>query len=107
MLERVLALTTPSKSPACAQNHVALKTFVDWFSESMGVMEAHKRKSEIEAAVIKVYGARYSTSNYWLLTSLQDTALALKNEINNPQAETATDASESAQTEPETDDLPF
>ena len=107
MLERVLALTTPSKSPACAQNHVALKTFVDWFSESMGVMEAHKRKSEIEAAVIKVYGSRYSTSNYWLLTSLQDTALALKNEINNPQAETATDASESAQAEPETDDLPF
>ena len=102
MLERVLAMNTPTKSPASAQNHVALKTFVDWFSESMGVMEAHKRRAEIEAAVIKVYGERYSTTNYWLLTSLQETAQRLKNEINNP---VATDAS--AQAEPETDDLPF
>ena len=102
MLERVLAMNTPTKSPASAQNHVALKTFVDWFSESMGVMEAHKRRAEIEAAVIKVYGERYSTTNYWLLTSLQETAQVLKNEINNP---VATDAS--AQAESETDDLPF
>ena len=102
MLERVLAMNTPTKSPASAQNHVALKTFVDWFSESMGVMEAHKRRAEIEAAVIKVYGERYSTTNYWLLTSLKETAQRMKNEINNP---VATDAS--AQAEPETDDLPF
>ena len=102
MLERVLDMNTPTKSPASAQNHVALKTFVDWFSESMGVMEAHKRRAEIEAAVIKVYGERYSTTNYWLLTSLQETAQILKNEINNP---VATDAG--AQAEPETDDLPF
>ncbi len=106
MLERVLAMNTPTKSPASAQNHVALKTFVDWFSESMGVMEAHKRRAEIEAAVIKVYGERYSTTNYWLLTSLQETAQRLKNEINNPAA-TDADASANAQTEPETDDLPF
>lgn len=102
MLERVLAMNTPTKSPASAQNHVALKTFVDWFSESMGVMEAHKRRAEIEAAVIKVYGERYSTTNYWLLTSLKETAQRLKNEINNP---VATDAG--TQEEPETDDLPF
>ena len=102
MQERVLALNTPSKSPACAQNHISLKTFVDWFSESMGVMEAHKRKAEIEAAVIKVYGERYSTTNYWLLTTLQDKALKMKNEINNPAA---TDAI--VQAEPESDDLPF
>jgi predicted P-loop ATPase len=106
MIERILALSTPSKSPACAQNHVALKTFVDWFSESMGTVEAHKRKAEIEAAVIKVYGARYSTSNYWLLSNLQDTAQKMKNEINNPAA-TDADANASAQAEPETDDLPF
>lgn len=106
MLERVLAMNTPTKSPASAQNHVALKTFVDWFSESMGVMEAHKRRAEIEAAVIKVYGERYSTTNYWLLTSLQETAQRLKNEINNPVA-TDADANENAQAEPETDDLPF
>lgn len=103
MLDRVLALQTPSKSPACAQNHVALKTFVDWFSESMGVAEAHKRKAEIEAAVLKVYGARYSTTNYWLLSALQDTANNLKNEINNPaQAEPI--ESENAD---QPDDLPF
>lgn len=107
MQERVLALNTPSKSPACAQNHISLKTFVDWFSESMGVMEAHKRKAEIEAAVIKVYGERYSTTNYWLLTSLQETAQKLKNEINNPVATDAGAQDTSAQAEPETDDLPF
>lgn len=102
LLERVLNLNTPSKSPACAQNHVALKTFVDWFSESMGVMEAHKRKGEIEAAVLKVYGARYSTTNYWLLSSLQETAQKLKNEINNPAA-----SDPGTKVEEEGDDLPF
>ena len=107
MLERVLAMNTPTKSPASAQNHVALKTFVDWFSESMGVMEAHKRRAEIEAAVVKVYGERYSTTNYWLLTSLQETAQRLKNEINNPVATDAGTQDTSAQAEPETDDLPF
>ena len=106
MLDRVLAMSTPTKSPASAQNHVALKTFVDWFSESMGVMEAHKRRAEIEAAVIKVYGERYSTTNYWLLTSLQETAQRLKNEINNPVS-TDAGANANAQAEPETDDLPF
>ena len=107
MLDRVLAMNTPTKSPASAQNHVALKTFVDWFSESMGVMEAHKRRAEIEAAVIKVYGERYSTTNYWLLTSLQETAQRLKNEINNPVATDAGAQDTSAQAEPEIDDLPF
>lgn len=102
MLERVLALTTPSKSPACAQNHVSLKTFVDWFSETMGVMEAHKRKAEIEAAVIKVYGARYSTTNYWLLSALQESAQKMKNEINNPAA-----SQPDTKVEEEGDDLPF
>ena len=103
MLERVLALNTPSKSPACAQNHVALKTFVDWFSETMGVMEAHKRKAEIEAAVIKVYGARYSTTNYWLLSALQESAQNMKNEINNPAASQPDTKVE----EDDGDDLPF
>ena len=107
MLERVMSMNTPTKSPASAQNHVALKTFVDWFSESMGVMEAHKRRAEIEAAVIKVYGERYSTTNYWLLTSLQETAQRLKNEINNPVATDAGAQDTSAQADPETDDLPF
>ena len=103
-LDRLLAMQTPSTSPACAQNHVALKTFVDIFSETMGVTEAHKRKSEIEAAVLKVFGARYSTTNYWLLSSLQDKALQLKNEINNPNAVKVTDDNKYID---EGDDLPF
>ena len=108
-LDRILAMQTPSTSPACAQNHVALKTFVDIFSETMGVTEAHKRKSEIEAAVIKVFGERYSTTNYWLLSVLQDKALTLKNEINNPSA--AAEAEKPAQDNntmnDHNDDLPF
>ena len=99
-IERILAQVTPNTSPSCAQNHVALKTFVDWFSESMGTVEAHKRKAEIEAAVLKVFGPRYSTSNYWLLSELQRVAQAMKNEINNPE----TNGEEKAH---EKDDLPF
>lgn len=102
-IERILAQSTPSTSPACAQNHVALKTFVDWFSESMGTVEAHKRKAEIEAAVLKVFGERYSTSNYWLLSSLQATAQQMKNEINHP----VENADETETQESGADDLPF
>lgn len=103
MLERILAMNTPSNSPANPQNKVALKTFVDIFAESMGVMEAHKRKSEIEAAVLKVYGPRYSTTNYWLLSELQRRAREMKDDINN------NNPNETATAEPETDvpDLPF
>lgn len=82
MIERVLDQITPSYSPACAQNRVSLKTFVDWFSESMGSVEAHKRKSEIEQAVINVYGPRYSSTGYWLLNKLHEKARELKDAIN-------------------------
>ena len=84
-IEFLLAQTTPSVSPSCAQNHVSLKMFVDWFAGTTGTVEAHKRKAEIEAAVLKVYGPRYSTSNYWLLSELQKVAQAMKNEINKPE----------------------
>lgn len=94
MLERVLAMHTPNNSPACAQNRVPLKTFVDWFSQSMGVAEAHKRKGEIEAAVLSVYGPRYSTTGYWLLSTLKDEAERLKNEINNPNIDLQADGAE-------------
>ena len=102
LIDRVLAMQTPNASAACSQNRISLKTFVDWFSESMGTVEAHKRKAEIEAAVLKVYGARYSTTNYWLLSELQKKAQAMKNEINNPQPEP-----QQQPAEPECDDLPF
>lgn len=99
-IDRLRELQTPSKSPACAQNRISLKYFVDYFSESMGVNEAHKRKGEIEAAVLKIYGQRYSTTNYWLLTALQDRALELRNELHAPNVQ-ATDETETK------DDLPF
>lgn len=102
-IERLLALQTPNTSAACSQNRISLKTFVDWFSETMGAVESHKRKSEIEAAVLRVYGARYSTTNYWLLSELQKKAQAMKNEINNP----VTENTEQPNEEPERDELPF
>ncbi len=102
MIERVLGLLSTNASPANPQNRVALKTFVDWFAESMGVMEAHKRRAEIEAAVLKVYGKRYSTTNYWLLQSLQETACRLKAEINAPGK-----PSEPEELEEDNNDLPF
>lgn len=100
MIERILALNTPSSSASNPQNKIALKTFVDWFGESMGVVEAHKRRAEIEAAVLKVFGARYSTTNYWLLSSLQDVALSLKNDINKPDVKVEP-------VQEDDDDLPF
>ena len=93
----ILAMQTPSTKASNAQNRVSLKTFVDYFAQSMGVVEAHKRKSEIEAAVLKVYGARYSTTNYWLLSSLQETAQRLKNEINEPEPLTAEETTQSSE----------
>jgi predicted P-loop ATPase len=103
-IEWLLAMQTPSKGANNAQNRVSLKTFVDYFAQGMGTVEAHKRKSEIEAAVLKVYGARYSTTNYWLLSTLQETAQRLKNEINKPEPMTA----DETQTETvQKDDLPF
>lgn len=103
-IEWLLAMNTPSTKASNAQNRVSLKTFVDYFAQGMGVMEAHKRKSEIEAAVLKVYGPRYSTTNYWLLSTLQETAQRLKNEINRSEPLTAEEAQAATN---QKDDLPF
>ncbi len=103
-IEFLLAQTTPSTSPSCAQNHVSLKMFVDWFSETTGTVEAHKRKAEIEAAVLKVFGQRYSTSNYWLLSELQKVAQDMKNEINRP---TESEEMQAVSDDTHGDDLPF
>lgn len=103
-IEFLLAQTTPSVSPSCAQNHVSLKMFVDWFAETTGTVEAHKRKAEIEAAVLKVFGQRYSTSNYWLLSELRKVAQAMKNEINRP---TEGEETQAVNDDPQSDGLPF
>lgn len=99
MLKLVLDLTTPSYSPACSQNQISRKTFVDWFSNTMGSAEAHKCKAEIEQAVLNVYGPRYSSTGYWLLNKLQEKARQLLDEINFAPTE--------AETENGKDDLPF
>lgn len=69
-----------------AENKITLKFFVDFFAQSMGTAEANKRRAEIEKAVVQVYGERYSTTNYWLLSDLQSAAhdirYAIKNDNN-------------------------
>lgn len=69
-----------------ADNKITLKFFVDYFSGTIGSTIAHKRKSEIENAVIKVFGPRYSTTNYWMLTDLQLKAQELKENITKSEA---------------------
>ncbi len=81
-----------------ADNKITLKFFVDFFADSMGVTEANKRRSEIEKAVILVYGERYSTSNYWLLGDLQNAAHNIR--YNVPQ-------DNKVEENEETDKLPF
>lgn len=80
MLKRITEMSKPA-SRFCADNKVTIKMFVDMFSETIGTVEAHKRKKEIEAAVIAVFGERYSTSNYWLLTDMQVRAYELLNSM--------------------------
>lgn len=77
-----------------ANDRITLKVFVDYFAQSIGNVEAHKRKSEIERAVEQVFGKRYSTTNYWLLPRLIET-------LNNLQQ------SETAQIDDENDDIDF
>ena len=96
-LNKVLALETPSDSPSCAENRITLKWFIDVFSQTMGTVEAHKRKGEIEVAVLNVYGARYSTTGYWLKSAAKIRARQLKNEIEHPKIEECKSAEEEEQ----------
>lgn len=84
MTKRIMDLPTPVNKSG-ADNKITAKTFTDWFAESIGSVEAHKRKGEIEAAVIKVYGERYSTTNYWRLTDLQEIARNLHDDALRPE----------------------
>lgn len=99
MTKRIIDIPEPANKSG-ADNKVTMKTFVDWFSESIGSVEAHKRKNEIEAAVISVYGERYSTTNYWRLTDLQDKALQLYNDARKVE-------NENTEKVEEINDLPF
>jgi hypothetical protein len=64
-----------------SDNHVSLKFFVDYFAQQIGAAEAQKRREEIEHAVLNVYGSRYSTQTYWLLSDLKKRAAELKRAI--------------------------
>ena len=47
-----------AKNRYSADNKITLKVFVDYFSLSVGSVQAQKRKWEIEKAVINVFGDR-------------------------------------------------
>lgn len=107
MLSRIVDMKKPA-SRFCADNKITIKMFVDWFAESIGSVEAHKRKKEIEAAVIAVFGERYSTSNYWLLTDLQEKASQLIGSMWRYTSEDARpEMQASDKVEDDDDDLPF
>ncbi len=56
----------------CApKNRISLKFFVDYFAHTIGATEANKRRGEIEKAAIAVFGEKYSTQSYWLLSTLR------------------------------------
>ena len=69
-----------NERPSSSDNHISLKFFVDYFAKD-GVTEAQKRREEIEQAVLNVFGARYSTQTYWLLSDLKKRAGEIKREI--------------------------
>ena len=112
-LQRLMDMPKPA-SRFCADNKVTIKTFVDYFAENIGATEAHKRKKEIEAAVIAVFGNRYSTSNYWLLTELKEKANFLlgsmwrhETEDGIQQEEQEPEQEQEDNTMNDNDDLPF
>lgn len=53
---------------------VYLKFFTDYFAESVGNVEAHRRREEIEAAVLAVFGERYAYQRWWKLDRLKNVA---------------------------------
>lgn len=67
-----------SRRTGGANDKITLKVFVDYFARDIGNIEAHKRKNEIEKAVLSVFGDRYSTTNYWRLPALKETLNKLK-----------------------------
>lgn len=79
-----------AKNRYSADNKITLKVFVDYFSNSVGAVQAQKRKSEIEKAVVNVFGDRYSTTNYWMLDELQKKASELLEKINESETDTIT-----------------
>lgn len=113
-LKRLIDMPKPA-SKFCSDNKITIKTFVDYFAENIGATEAHKRKKEIEAAVLSVFGERYSTTNYWLLTELQEKSNILlgamwncnTDENGNGNGNENNQQQASASVDDEDDELPF
>lgn len=80
-LDFVISKVCMSDRVSSSDNHISLKFFVDYFATQIGAAEAQKRREEIEHAVLNVYGERYSTQTYWLLSDLKKRAQELKREI--------------------------
>jgi hypothetical protein len=97
-LDFIISKQVASDSATCKDNRVSLKFFVDYFAQGGHAGEVSKRRDEIEQAVLKVFGARYSTQTYWLLSDLRKRAHEIK-------YQQTTDAE--AEVEEEENDLPF
>ena len=80
-LDYLQAQVCMNDRPSSSDNHISLKFFVDYFTRDCGVTEAQKRREEIEQAVLNVFGARYSTQTYWLLSDLKKRGQELKKAI--------------------------
>ena len=63
-----------------AENHISLKFFIDYLAKKDKVLRTSKYRTDIETAVIKVFGERYSTQTYWLLYELQKKAMDIRNQ---------------------------
>lgn len=76
-LQVILGRPFNSSSPTNNTNRITLKFFVDYFADHN--QEARKKRSEIEAAVIRVFGPR-QYDKYWLLCELRTTAMEIQKE---------------------------
>lgn len=71
VISAIQNLQTNDSNRFAACNKITLKFFVDLFAQKIGTTEANRRRDEIEQAVLRVYGQRYSTQTYWLLPDLK------------------------------------
>lgn len=78
-LDYVLSKNPATDKPNCKDNRISLKFFVDYFAAHGSGVEISKRRDEIEQAVLNVFGQRYSTQTYWLLSDIREKAREIKN----------------------------
>ena len=71
---------TLNNKPSNAENHISLKFFIDYLAKKDKVLRTSQYRTDIETAVIKVFGERYSTQTYWLLYELQKKAMDIRNQ---------------------------